>query len=93
MLWSTQSRRGKPRVRYCPCAATNSQPDAKARKGTPAPAIPVPGSPEDPCSDYAYGMAAIARVLRRYPEVEKVVHQALLEADKQWRESREGLRT
>lgn len=82
MLWSTTPIRVKPRVRYCKCAATNTATKGQTRS------VPVPGSPEDPCADYAYSLAAIAKILPRFPEAEKAIHEALLEANEKWQQSR-----
>lgn len=80
MLWSTTKSGVKPRVRYCPCAAANSTTKDPTRS------VPVPGSPEDPCADYDYAFAAIARVLPRFPEAEKAIREAMLEANEKWQQ-------
>ncbi len=80
MLWSTTKSGVKPRVRYCPCAAANGTTKDHARS------VPVPGSPEDPCADLHYAFAAIARVLPRFPEAEKAIHEALRQANEQWQQ-------
>ncbi len=80
MLWSTTKSRGKLRVRYCPCAATNRTTEDHARS------VPVPGSPQDPCAEFAYAFAAIARVLPRFPEADKAIREAILQANEKWQQ-------
>jgi hypothetical protein len=44
----------------------------------------MPGSPEDPCSDYAYGMAAIRDTLLHFPEAREAIELALQDAEERW---------
>jgi hypothetical protein len=84
MIWSTTEETVIFRVRYCCCAGANAKGSDKGNAAT-KPAAPImPGSPEDPCSDYAYAMAAIRDTLLHFPEAREAIELALQDAEERW---------
>lgn len=85
MIWSTISRPVRARVRYCPCALADGKAGMKAKDATRT-TFTAPGSPDDPCGDYAYAMSAITDVLRNFPEALEAVRIAVRKSDERWQQ-------